>query len=267
MGLLNVIRRLALREQVSIREIARRTGLSRNTIKKYLKAGTVEPKFAVRERPSKLDPFADKLAAWLKTETAKSRKQRRTLKQLHNDLVALGYAGSYNRVAAFARQWRVDRQRAHAGGDLELPEDAVGIAGAGQAEPVEEVVRCPGGSGADEGGAPGRGGLQQRHDRCHFGPGGAADGVVIQSNLPENRHVPGAAPEPGQPRKDQVRPVRPSDSASRTGGDQRGSEFGQDLEGRPCQGVENHTRGEDRGSFAQHPTIILQKAETEMPSA
>ena len=111
MGLLNVIRRLALREQVSIREIARRTGLSRNTIKKYLKAGTVEPKFAVPERPSKLDPFADKLAAWLKTETAKSRKQRRTLKQLHNDLVALGYTGSYNRVAAFARQWRVDRQR------------------------------------------------------------------------------------------------------------------------------------------------------------
>ena len=52
MGLLNVIRRLALREQVSIREIARRTGLSRNTIKKYLKAGTVEPKFAVPERPS-----------------------------------------------------------------------------------------------------------------------------------------------------------------------------------------------------------------------
>ena len=94
MGLLNVIRRLALREQVSIREIARRTGLSRNTIKKYLKAGTVEPKFAVPERPSKLDPFADKLAVWLKTETAKSRKQRRTLKQLHNDLVALGYAGS-----------------------------------------------------------------------------------------------------------------------------------------------------------------------------
>jgi len=111
MGLLNVIRRLALREQVSIREIARRTGLSRNTIKKYLNAGTVEPKFAVPERPSKLDPFADKLAVWLKTETAKSRKQRRTLKQLHNDLVALGYSGSYNRVAAFARQWRVDRQR------------------------------------------------------------------------------------------------------------------------------------------------------------
>jgi hypothetical protein len=49
MGLLNVIRRLALREKLPIREIARRTGRSRNTIKKYLKAGTIEPKFSVPE--------------------------------------------------------------------------------------------------------------------------------------------------------------------------------------------------------------------------
>ncbi|MFL5194736.1 MAG: IS21 family transposase [Microvirga sp.] len=111
MGLLNIIRRMALREKLPIREIARRTGLSRNTIKKYLNAGTIEPRFATPERPSKLDPFAEKLAAWLKTEAGKSRKQRRTLKQVHADLVALGFAGSYSRVAAFARQWRLDRQR------------------------------------------------------------------------------------------------------------------------------------------------------------
>lgn len=111
MGLLNIIRRMALREKLPIREIARRTGLSRNTIRKYLNAGTIEPRFATPERPSKLDPFAEKLAAWLKTEAGKSRKQRRTLKQLHADLVALGFTGSYGRVAAFARQWRMDRQR------------------------------------------------------------------------------------------------------------------------------------------------------------
>ena len=111
MGLLNIIRRMALREKLSIREIRRRTGLSRNTIAKYLKAGTIEPKFTMPDRPSKLDPFAEKLAGWLKTEGGKSRKQRRSVKQLHTDLVALGYTGSYNRVAAFAREWRTDRQR------------------------------------------------------------------------------------------------------------------------------------------------------------
>ena len=111
MELLNVIRRMSLRLKLPIREIARRTGLSSNTVKKHLNAGTVEPKFAISERPSKLDPFAEKLAGWLKSEVAKSRKQRRTLKQLHLELVALGFTGSYSRVAAFARDWRADRQR------------------------------------------------------------------------------------------------------------------------------------------------------------
>ena len=48
-GLLNIIRRMALREKLPIREIARRTGMSRNTIKKYLNAGTIEPQFATPE--------------------------------------------------------------------------------------------------------------------------------------------------------------------------------------------------------------------------
>ena len=111
MELLNVIRRMSLRLKLPIREIARRTGLSRNTVKKHLKADTIEPKFAISDRPSKLDPFAEKLAGWMNFEAGKSRKQRRTLKQLHADLVALGFTGSYSRVAAFAREWQADRQR------------------------------------------------------------------------------------------------------------------------------------------------------------
>ena len=76
------------------------------TIRNHLRSDAVEPKFSVPERPSKLDPFAAKLAVWLKTEAGKSCKQRRTAKQLHEDLVKLGYTGSYGRVAAFARMGR-----------------------------------------------------------------------------------------------------------------------------------------------------------------
>ena len=54
MALLSVIRRWHFRQQVPIREIERRTGLSRNTIRKYLRADTVEPKIKVPDRPSKL---------------------------------------------------------------------------------------------------------------------------------------------------------------------------------------------------------------------
>ena len=111
MALLSVIRRWHFREHLSIREICRRTGLSRNTIRKYLRSDTVEPAFKVPGRPSKLDRFADRLSAWLKTEANKPRKQKRTVLQLHADLVSLGYGGSYNRVAAFAREWKADRQR------------------------------------------------------------------------------------------------------------------------------------------------------------
>lgn len=74
MGFLNIILRMALRKKLLIREIARWTGMSRNTIRKYLNAGTIKPLFATPERQSKLDPFADKLADGLKTEAAKSRK-------------------------------------------------------------------------------------------------------------------------------------------------------------------------------------------------
>lgn len=110
MDLLSVIRRWHFRQGISIREIKRRTGLARNTIRKYLRADAVEPVFKVPDRPSKLDFFAEKLSTWLRVETGKSRKQKRTTKQLHADLVVLGYDGSYSRVAAFARDWKQKRQ-------------------------------------------------------------------------------------------------------------------------------------------------------------
>ena len=45
MATLNVIRRWALRDQMPIREISRRTGLARNTVKKYLRSDETEPNY------------------------------------------------------------------------------------------------------------------------------------------------------------------------------------------------------------------------------
>jgi len=108
--LLSVIRRWHGRDKLSGREISRRTGLSRHTIRKYLALGITEPKYPPRKGASKLDPYTEKLSIWLKREAGASRKRRRSVKQLHCDLVTLGYEGSYDRVAAFARGWR-QRQR------------------------------------------------------------------------------------------------------------------------------------------------------------
>lgn len=83
MATLNVIRRWALRDQMSIREISRRTGLARNTVKKYLRSDETEPSYERRGSASKRYPYAEKLATWLGIEATKSRKQRRTLRQIH----------------------------------------------------------------------------------------------------------------------------------------------------------------------------------------
>jgi len=105
-ALLGIIRRWHIRDQVPLREIARRLGISRNTVRRYLRSETTEPSYADRRSPSAIDKYAFQLSGLLKTEAAKSRKQRRTLKQLHEELKELGFEGSYDRVAAFARVWR-----------------------------------------------------------------------------------------------------------------------------------------------------------------
>jgi transposase len=74
MALLSVIRRWHFRDHLSIREIARRTGLSRNTIRKYLRSDTVAPQFKAPDRPSKLDSYVERLSAWLRREMGRPRK-------------------------------------------------------------------------------------------------------------------------------------------------------------------------------------------------
>ena len=111
-ALLSVIRRWHFREGMPIREITRRTGLSRNTVRKYLASGVVEPRYPDRKSPSKLDDYELTLTSWLFRESRRHRKQRKTARQLHSDLVQLGYTGSYDRVAAFARAWRAEQQDA-----------------------------------------------------------------------------------------------------------------------------------------------------------
>jgi len=110
-AMLSVIRRWYYREGKGIREIARRTGLSRNTVKKYVSEERA-PVYKKRCSSSRLDAFSGTLSAWLEAESQKGRKQRRTVKQLYKELVTLGYRGSYDRVCVFARRWRWAQQKA-----------------------------------------------------------------------------------------------------------------------------------------------------------
>ena len=60
-AILSVIRRWHVREGVSIREISRRTKLSRNRIRKDLANGALEAVYPKRRSGSKLDGYAELL--------------------------------------------------------------------------------------------------------------------------------------------------------------------------------------------------------------
>ena len=100
------IRRMHIREHLSVREIVRRTGLSRNTIRNWLRqADVVEPKYAKRETISVVDPWADRLRAWLISDSHRGKRERRTVLVMYQAIKQQGYAGSYARVCAFVRRW------------------------------------------------------------------------------------------------------------------------------------------------------------------
>ena len=75
-ALLSVIRRWHFREGMPIREITRRTGLSRNAVRKYLASGVVEPRYRDRRSPSKLDDYELTLTSWLFRESRRHCHQR-----------------------------------------------------------------------------------------------------------------------------------------------------------------------------------------------
>jgi transposase len=108
MDMIGRIRRMYSRGKKSEREIARITGLSRNTIAKWLHGPLEgEPKYRRAEQPKKLSAFHEALVQALKTDSHRPRHERRTARALHAQIKAEGYAGGYTRVTDFIREWRL----------------------------------------------------------------------------------------------------------------------------------------------------------------
>jgi len=82
------IRRLVLRDGRSIRAVSRETGLSRNTIKKYVQ--TASPPSYQRQMPPvrhKLSGFETRLHERYELDLKRPRRERRTALQLYERLV------------------------------------------------------------------------------------------------------------------------------------------------------------------------------------
>ena len=106
MALFGKIRRMHFRDGLSISEIARRTSLSRNTIRRWVTAeGGIEPKYQRGPQEKKLTPFEEVLTNWLDSDRHRPKRERRTAKALFGELQQRGFTGSYSRVSEFVRKW------------------------------------------------------------------------------------------------------------------------------------------------------------------
>lgn len=104
------VRRMRLRDGLSISEIARRTSLSRNTIKAWLR-GSIRSTMTYQRPPGpkKIGPFEGVLRQALEADAHRPRRERRTALQLYAQLRTQGFSGSYARVTEFVRAWRAAR--------------------------------------------------------------------------------------------------------------------------------------------------------------
>ncbi len=103
------VRRMRYRDGLSISEIRRRTSLSRNTVKTWLREPARDTMSHRRPAGSrKIDAYAEWLRQALETDAKRPRRDRRTALRLYAQLLEQGFIGSYSRVTAFVRAWRAE---------------------------------------------------------------------------------------------------------------------------------------------------------------
>jgi transposase len=107
MDMIGKVRRLRLRKKLTISEIAKVTGISRPTVRKWLSADVVRaPRYERVSSQTKLSAFKQTLELALKADAHRPKHARRTGKDLYKQAQAQGYRGSYSRVTDFIREWR-----------------------------------------------------------------------------------------------------------------------------------------------------------------
>ena len=108
MDMIGRIRRMHSRGKKSEREIARLTGLSRNTISKWLH-DPVEglPKYQRVPQPTKLTAFHETSQTALVADSHRAKHERGTARALFAEIRVAGYGGGYTRVTDFIRAWRL----------------------------------------------------------------------------------------------------------------------------------------------------------------
>ena len=109
-------------EGLSRSAIARRLGISRNTVAKYadMEDFSLRPQTRSAQCRSRVEPFARVVDAWLRADRSMPSKQRHTARRVFDRLIAeQGFTGSYSSVQRWVKHWR-ESNRTEADGYAEL---------------------------------------------------------------------------------------------------------------------------------------------------
>ena len=107
MEMMGKIRRMYFRDKLSLHQIAKRTGLSRNAIRKWVRAPeATQPAYQRCATFNKLSPFHATLEQALKADSFRAKHNRRSAKALFEQIKAEGYGGGYSQLTSFIRSWR-----------------------------------------------------------------------------------------------------------------------------------------------------------------
>jgi transposase len=99
--------RLAKRDGQSVRKIAKKYRLSRNTVRKYLRGDEVEPRYQRQQQVKpKLGPFLAELEQLLAEDLERPTRERRSALMLFGELQRRGYQGAYDSVRRQVKAWK-----------------------------------------------------------------------------------------------------------------------------------------------------------------
>ena len=92
----------------SIKQITRELGLSRNTVRKAIRADKTAMEYvrSVQVAP-KLDDYKQQLTTWLEEDSKRPKAQRCSARRLYERLEGVGYVGAYDSVQRFVKDWQL----------------------------------------------------------------------------------------------------------------------------------------------------------------
>ena len=106
------VRRAYFVQGRKIKAIARELRLARNTVREIVRAGetgaATEQRYRRAAQPlPQLGAFVPALEAMLAENGKRARRERLTYQRMFEELKVAGYAGGYDNVRRYARQWAV----------------------------------------------------------------------------------------------------------------------------------------------------------------